>query len=219
MTTAVGGAAVEGRDRLQAGPVADRVAGGVAGLGGEVTVVDVDDQVPAPAGVEAERRLGLALAGRRPGTSHAEGVFELVAVPPLLLGGDDRLQLEALQPADPPQRLAHLFALDLQLALVRQPLPRSAGTGLAAVGAAVGDAVGAGRQQLDHAGLGEALLRFGHLDPHPVAREGAGDEHHEALGPGDTAPAKGERVDLNLERLAATRAAGRRLLAGGLPHP
>jgi hypothetical protein len=87
------------------------------------------------------------------------------------------------------------------------------------VRAAVGDAVGAGREQLDHAGLGEALLRFRHLDPDAVAREGAGDEDHEALGPGDTAPAEGERVDLDLERLAATGAAGRRLIAGGLRHP
>ena len=50
------GAAVEGGDRLQPRPVADRVAGGVAGLGGELAVVDVDDQVPAAAGVEAEDR-------------------------------------------------------------------------------------------------------------------------------------------------------------------
>ena len=129
------GAAVVGRDRLQLRPVADLVAGGVAGLGGELAVVDVDDQVPAAAGVEAEDRLAVALA---------EGVLELVAVAPLLLGGDDRLQLEAVEVADPPQRLVDLFALVGQLALVGEALPGRAGAGLAAVGAAVGDAVGAG---------------------------------------------------------------------------
>ena len=72
-------AAVVGRSSLQPRPVAHLVAGGVAGLGGEVAVVDVDDQVPAPAGVEAEHRL--------PVLARAEGVLELVAVAPLLLGG------------------------------------------------------------------------------------------------------------------------------------
>ena len=50
-------AAVVGGDRLEPGPVADRVAGRVAGLGGEQAVLDADDQVPAAAGVEAEDRL------------------------------------------------------------------------------------------------------------------------------------------------------------------
>ena len=79
-------------------------------------------------------------------------------------------------------------------------------------------AVGAGSQQLDRARLGEALLRFGDLDPDAVAGQRPGDEDDEALGAGDAAPAEGERVDLDLEQLAATRAAGRRLLAGGLLH-
>ena len=130
-----------------------------------MAVLDVDDQVPAPAGVEAEDRVAVALA---------EGVFELVAVAPLLLGGDDRLQLEAVEVADPLQRLGDLFALDRQLALVGEPLPGGAGAGLAAVAAAVGDAVGAGRQQLDRARLAEALLRFRDLDPDAVATEFAG---------------------------------------------
>ena len=85
--------------------------------------------------------------------------------------------------------------------------------------AGVGDAVGAGPQQLDRARLGEALLRFRHLDPDAVARQAAGDEDDEAVGAGDAAPAEGERVDLDLEQLAATGAAGRRLIAGGLLHP
>ena len=75
----VAAAAVVGGDGLLPGPFADPVAGGVAGFGGELAVVDVDDQVPAAAGVEAERQL------RRPAAC-AEGVLELVAVAPLLLG-------------------------------------------------------------------------------------------------------------------------------------
>ena len=63
------------------------------------------------------------------------------------------------------------------------------------------------------------FFAFGDLDPDAVARQGAGDEDDEAVGAGDAAPAEGERVDLDLEQLAATGAAGRRLLAGGLLHP
>ena len=105
-----------------------------------------------------------------------------------------------------------------ELALVGEALPGGAGAGLAAVDAAVGDPVGAGPQQLDRARLGEALLRLRHLGPDPVAGQRAGDEDDEAVGAGDAAPAEGERVDLDLEQLAATGAAGRRLLAGGLRH-
>ena len=68
--------------------------------------------------------------------------------------------------------------------------------------AAVGDAVGAGLQQLDRARLGEALLRFGDLGPHPVAGQSAGDEDDEPVGPRHPPPAEGERVDLYLELLA-----------------
>ena len=93
-----------------------------------------------------------------------------------------------------------------ELALVGEALPGRAGAGLALVDAAVGDAVGAGPQQLDRPRLGEALLRLRHLGPDPVAGQGAGDEDDEALGAGDAAPAEGERVDLDLELLAAARA-------------
>ena len=66
-----------------------------------------------------------------------------------------------------------------------------------------------GRSSSTVARLGEALLAFGHLDPDAVAGQRAGDEDDEAVGAGDAAPAEGERVDLDLEQLAATRAAGR----------
>ena len=94
-----------------------------------------------------------------------------------------------------------------ELLLVGEALPRRARAGLAFVQAAVGDAVGAGPQQLDRPRLGEAALRLGDLGPHQVAGQAAGDEDDVAADPGDAAPAEGERVDLDLEQLAAPRAA------------
>ena len=83
--------------------------------------------------------------------------------------------------------------------LVGKALPWSAGAGLAFVDAGVGDAGRRRAQQLDGPRLGEALLLLGHLGPHAVARQGAGDEDDEAVDARDTAPAEGERVDLQLE--------------------
>src|SRR6201999_3344806 len=89
---ALAGGRVVGGDVLHPRPFAHPVAGRVAGFRGELAVVDVDDQVPAAARVEAE---GDALVGGPDGTL-AEGVLELVAVPPLFEGADDRLHLEVV---------------------------------------------------------------------------------------------------------------------------
>jgi hypothetical protein len=67
----------------------------------------------------------------------AEGVFELVAVAPLLERRDDLLDLETLEAADPPQRVFDLLLLVGQLALVGEALQRRARAGLAAVQAGV----------------------------------------------------------------------------------
>ena len=149
-------------------------------------------------------------AEQRPVLARAEGVFELVAVAPLFQRRLDLLQLEAVELADPPQRLVDLAALLDQLALVVEPLPGRPRAGLAFVLAAVGDAVGARAQQLDRARLGEALLRLGDLDADAIARQAAGDEDDVAVDAGDAPPAEGERVDLRLELLAFARS-GRRL--------
>jgi len=190
------GAAVVGVDRFLARPLAHLVAGRVASLRGELAIIDVDDQVPASAGMEAECRPALA----RP-----EGVFELVTVAPLLQRRLDLLQLEAVEAADPAQRLVDLPALLDQLLLVGEALPWRPRAGLALVQAAIGDAAGAGAQQLDRPRLGEPLLRFGDLGPHQVARQAAGDEDDVAADPGDPAPAEGERVDLDFKQLPAPR--------------
>src|SRR6185436_1853496 len=69
-------------------------------------------RVPALGRVEAEHELAI-LAG-------PERVLELVAVAPLLDRRHDRLQLEAVEPPDPAQRVLDLFGLDRELALVGQ---------------------------------------------------------------------------------------------------
>ena len=106
----------------------------------------------------------------------AEGELELVAVAPLLDGGDDRLQLEAVEAADARQRVADLLLLDRELALVGQHLPRRAGM--------VGqrrDALGAGLEDLDRPRLGVGALALRHDRADAVARHGAGDEDDVAL--------------------------------------
>ena len=86
--------------------------------------------------VPASRARGSRRRARRP-SPVAERVLELVAVAPLLDGGDDRLELEAVELADAPQRVVDLLGLDLELALVGQHLPRRARV--------VGDAARCGR--------------------------------------------------------------------------
>ena len=144
------GAPVVGGDRLQPGPIAHRVSSRVAKLGGQPAVLNVDDHIPAPASMEAERQLGAV--------GLAEGVLELVAVAPPLDRRLDLLQLEPVEAADPPQGVLDQPLLVGQLVLVGEALPGRSGAGLAAVGAAVGDAVGSRTEQLDRPRLGEAAL-------------------------------------------------------------
>src|SRR5215213_5211 len=188
---ALAGALVVGGNRLPAGPVANLVAGRVAGFRGELAVLDVDDAVPAAAGMEAERRIGAV--------DLAEGVLELVAVAPLPERRDDRLKLEALEAADPCQGLGDLLLLVGELALVWKSLPGSPRTRLPFVDAAIREAVAGRLQQLDRPRLGEAALLLRDLGQHAIAGQSARDEDDEAVGPRHSPPAEGERVDLQLE--------------------
>ena len=122
-----------------------RLAQLVAALGGELAVGHREDLVEAAGGVEAAHELAVLVGPER--------VLELVAVAPLLDGGDDRLELVALEVADPGQRLLDLLGLDLELALVGQHLPRRAG-----VVGDLGQAVGRGLEDLDRARLGVGAL-------------------------------------------------------------
>ncbi len=138
-------APVPRRQPLGARPREHLLADGVGALGGEQAVVHRHDLVPAAGRVEAAHELA---AGAVP-----ERVLELVAVAPRLDRGDDRLELEVAQLADPLERLAHLARLDLELALVRQHLPGRAGM----VGGRR-DAVRRRLEHLDRAGLGVGAL-------------------------------------------------------------
>ncbi len=192
------GAAVERVEPLGPAPVEHVAAGLVALLGREQAVLDVDDPLPGPGLVEPADEL----AGR----AAAERVLELVAVAPLGDGGDDRVELEAVETADADERLADLVLLDLELARVAEHLPRGAGM----VGRG-GDAVGARLEDLERPGLGVGALSLVDAGPDAVAGEGAVDEDDVAAGrPGDPGAAEGEGVDLELE-LVADRDAGRRV--------
>ena len=187
---------------LSARPCQHLLAHPVRALGGEQAVIHRHDLVPAPGGMEATHELA---AG--PG---AERVLELVAVAPLLDGGDDRLELEPLEPADPLQRLAHEPGLDLELTLVREHLP-----GGARVVGERRDAVGRRLDDLDRPRLGVRALGLADHRPHAVARHRSGHEHDVALVAGDAVAAVGERVDRQLEHVAARGAD----LGGGSGHP
>jgi hypothetical protein len=137
----------------------------------------------------------------------AEGVLELVAIAPGLYGRHDLLELEALQPPDPTKRLIDLLALDLELVLIGEHLPGNSGM----VGHGL-DALGSRHEHLERARVGVAALALVHDGPHTVAGYRTGDEHDVAAlaQAGDPLPAVGERVDLQLEHVAALRPASGR---------
>src|SRR5262249_30256199 len=130
----------------------------------------------------------------------AEGVLQLVAIPPLLGGGDDVLQLEPVQAPDPPQRLVDLVPLDLELALVGEHLPGHAG-----MRGTRRDPLRARLEQLERARVRVAALAPVHDGPHAVAGDGVGDEHDvAALAKARHAlPPVRERLDPQLQHLAA----------------
>ena len=184
------GAAVVRRHPGGLSPGADLVAAGVVGLGCQQAVVGVHDLVPAPPCVEPQDQLALALAER---------VLELVAIAPALQRRLDRRQLEAVQASEAAQRVVDLLLLDAQLLLVGEPLPWGAGARLAAVVAAVGDAVGAGAQQLHGPRLGVVALALRDRGEDPVAGEGSCDEDDVAIAARDPLAAVGEGLDVQLE--------------------
>ena len=184
-----------GAQTLFATPGDDLLARPVGRLRGQQAVADGHDLVPAPGGVKAALQLA-AGAG-------AERVLQLVAVAPGGDGGDDRLQREPAQLADPGQRLMHLGLLDLQLALVGQHLP-----GGARVIGHGRDPVGTVLKYLHRPGLGIGPLALADHRANPVPRQRAGHENHVAVEPRDPRPAVGERVNRQLQFVAALGADG-----------
>src|SRR5204863_5436270 len=129
--------------------------------------IEVDHLSPASAAMEAQDQLAVVLAKR---------VLELVAIAPRTDGGLDRLELEAVQAAEPAKRLVDLPRLLLELALVRKPLPGSARTRLTLVEASIRDPVDARLDELDGARLAEVALGLLDPGPDPIARQPAGHE-------------------------------------------
>ena len=158
----------------------------------ELAVGHRKDVVPAAGRVEAAHQLAV-LAG-------PERELELVAVAPLLDGGDDRLQLEVLEPADALEGVGDLLGLDRELALVRDDLPRRARM----VGE-LGDAVRRGLDDLDRPRLRVRLLGLADDGADLVARDAAGHEHDVALAAGDAVAAVGEGIDREFQHVAARR--------------
>src|SRR5262249_52626793 len=200
-------ALVVGGQARRPGPVAKLVAPGVVVLRGEHAVLGVDDLVPAAAGVKAEDDLGTALT---------EGGLELVAIAPRLDRRLDRLELEALEPTEPGERVAHLLLLVAQLLGIGQALPGSSRAGRAAVVAAVRHPVGRLPQDLHRRRLGVTALRSGYLSLNPVAGAGAADEDDVAVASRNALAAVGEGVDVQGEGLSTARA---RVLSPGRRPP
>src|SRR3954471_17476987 len=200
-------------EALRIGPREHLPARRVAPLGGEQDVVDGDDLVEAAGRVEAAHQL--------PARARAERVLHLVAVAPLLDGGDHGLQREAVEAADAAQRVVHLLRLDLQLALVRDDLPRRTG-----VVRARRHAVRRGLDDLDGARLGVGALGLADDGADAIARHRAGHEDDVAVQARDAVPAVREGVDGELELVpagGAARGGGRRgppsrLSAGATSH-
>jgi hypothetical protein len=148
---------------LLAAPLDDPLTDGVGGLGGQRAVVDLDDLLPASRGVKT--------ADEPAGGIGSERILELVAIPPLLGGRDDRLERVRVEMTDTRQRLLHLGLLDLELARIGDHLP-----GCARMVGPRGDPVGARLEDLDRTGLGVSSLALAHHRAHAVAGHRAGDE-------------------------------------------
>ena len=195
-STPVAGAPVVRLEPLSPAPADDLLPRHVARLGGEQAVGDLDDVVPPARGVEAAHEVSVIGVG-------AERVLELVAVAPLGDGGHDLLERVPIQLADPAQSVIDLLLLDLELALVAEDLPGCAGM--------LGerrDPLRTRLKDLDRSRLGVGALGLRHDGEHAIARNPALDEHDVAVAAGDPGAAVGERIDRQLELIAA-RGTGR----------
>src|SRR5262249_56812845 len=121
-------------------------------LGREPTPLDLEHLVPTAGLVEPERG-----TGRR----GSEGILELVPVEELGLGRHDRLERRLADPADPPQRVADLLLLRLDLPVVREILEAAAAAGRVVRAGGV-DASRARPPDLERARPGVAPLHLPH---------------------------------------------------------
>src|SRR5439155_15578114 len=111
--------------------------------------------------------------------------------------------LKSVQATDAHQCLLELRALYLELALVREHLPRHAG-----MRGARGDALGRGLAPVDRTDLLVRALALVNHPEHAVAGDRDGHEHDVAAlaEPRDALAAEGERLHLQLDPIARPRA-------------
>ena len=135
-----------------------------------------------------------ALLGRR------EGVLELVPVSELGGRGHDRLERRLREAADANEGVTHLALLLLDLHVVGEILEATAAAD-AEVPAWGFDTRRARCDEIGHDALREPALHLGDSRAHVVTGHAAPDEDDEPVMARNTAPAKGERVDSELELL------------------
>jgi hypothetical protein len=192
--------AIPGRQTLGAAPAQRDLARQVAALGRQQAVLHRRHAIAAGGRVKAADQLARLAVSVADGL--AEGVLELVAIAPLRDGRDDLAQLEAVEMADPAQRLIDLLLLDLELALVREHLPGDAGVRGERL-----DPLGARLEHLEGARVRVAALALVHDGAHAIAGNRAGDEHDVAAvaDSRDALAAERQRFDLQLELVASLR--------------
>jgi hypothetical protein len=172
-------------------PPLEGAADVVGRVRGYVAVVDGDQAVPAAEPVVAEPR---------PAGPFRPRVLDLVAVAVEILGRDHGLRLEAVEPADPLERVGDLRVLVAQLLGVPEVLPGTAAAD-AEVRAAGLHPARPRLEQLDRLRLGVPALELRDAGADAVAGEPAGDEDDQLAVPGDAAAAVREPVDPKLDLL------------------
>ena len=182
---------VVGGQPLGAGPVAHRVPTAFPS-----SVVSQQRSMSST----SSQRPALWKPSAGPGRRLRERVLELVAVVEDLDGREDRLERRLRQPADPPERLAHLLLLGRDLRLVGEILETAAAAG-GVVDARRLDPLRPLPDDLDRQRLRVVPLHVRHPRAHRVPGQAAADEDDEPVQAGDAVPAVGERVDLELELL------------------
>src|SRR5204862_3379984 len=191
---------VVGLEPLGTCPLADRVPNRVAEVGRQPAFLDLEHLVPAACSVEAER--GPVGRGR-------ERVLQLVAIEELRLGRQDRLEGWLGDPTDPPERVAHLLLLRLELCVVGKVLEAAAAaSGIVGTGGV--DAFRARLDDLDGERLRVTALDLRDARTHGVAGQPATDEDDESVQPCDAVAAESERVDVELELLVLGDGRGHR---------
>src|SRR5439155_16625398 len=121
----------------------------------------------------------------------------------------DRLGRRLRDPADPPERVANLLVLRLELRVVGEVLEAAAAASRVVRAGRV-DALIARLDDLDREGLRVAALDLRDPGTDGVARQAASDEDDEPVQPRDAVATEGERVDMERELLVLRYGRGHR---------